>query len=83
MLASAPATADVAATANTPDPAAPASGHSLDCPLCLATSAPPPALVLTLPPAQPLAHALHPLTVARMAALLRSPALPRAPPALA
>lgn len=63
--------------------AGPAAAHTLDCPACLLTTLP------TLPAAapaevpQPLAHALHPIAAAHIAALAGAPLPPRGPPSLA
>lgn len=54
--------------------------HGLDCPLCLAMGLPPSADVPTLPQPSPLAHALHPIIRARIAALVGAPLPPRGPP---
>ncbi len=56
--------------------------HGLDCPLCLATGLPPSVYLPTLPQPQPLAHALHPIVRARIAALVGAPLPPRGPPAV-
>ncbi|MDA8455968.1 DUF2946 family protein [Acidovorax sp. GBBC 3334] len=59
--------------------------HGLDCALCLAAGAPPPAPAVVLPPAvwQPLAHAVRPVVAARLAALVGAPLPARGPPARA
>ncbi|WP_295542186.1 DUF2946 domain-containing protein [uncultured Pseudacidovorax sp.] len=56
--------------------------HGLDCPLCLATGLPPSVDLPTLRQPQPLAHALHPIVRARIAALVGAPLPPRGPPAV-
>lgn len=59
---------------------APAAGH-LDCPLCLPTGAPPPALPLAaLPVIQPLGHALQSIPAARIATATAAPLPARGPP---
>jgi len=60
-----------------------ASGHVLDCPLCLVGGAPPPATHLALVHAQPLAHALRPVPAAHIAGRTAAPLPPRGPPFLA
>lgn len=57
-------------------------GHTLDCPLCvhLGGAAPPPPAGLRLPALQPLAHALHPITLAHIAARTAAPLPARGPP---
>jgi hypothetical protein len=55
--------------------------HGLDCPLCLASGLPPSADVPTLPQSHPLAHALHPIVRARIAALVGAPLPSRGPSA--
>ncbi|MDA8452887.1 DUF2946 domain-containing protein [Acidovorax sp. NCPPB 3859] len=58
--------------------------HGLDCALCLAPGAPPPApQVLAVPMEQPLAHVLQPVEAARLAALVGAPLPARGPPARA
>jgi len=56
-------------------------GHTLDCPLCMTSSAPPPALRLTVVAPQPLAHALRPIAAAHIAGRTAAPLPPRGPPA--
>jgi len=58
------------------------SSHTLDCPLCMSSSAPPPALNLLLVQAQPLAHALRPLPAAHIAGHTAAPPPARGPPVL-
>lgn len=71
----------VAMTEMTDDGAqAPATGH-LDCPLCLPTGAPPPAMPLVqLPTVQPLGHAVQSIPAARIAAATAAPLPARGPP---
>jgi hypothetical protein len=58
------------------------SSHTLDCPLCAAVSAPPPALApVTVVPSS-LAHALRPLVSAHIAGRTAAPLPARGPPAL-
>ena len=59
-----------------------ASSHTLDCPLCAAITAPPPALNPSLTQPSPLAHALQPLAAAHIAAITAPPLPSRGPPAL-
>jgi hypothetical protein len=54
----------------------------MDCPLCLLTGAPPPALVAALPHPLPLAHAVQPIPAARIAAATAAPLPARGPPTL-
>jgi hypothetical protein len=64
------------------DDGAPApSGHTLDCPLCMISSAPPPALQLQVEPQQPLVHALRPIPAAHIAGRTAAPLPARGPPA--
>lgn len=58
------------------------SGHTLDCPLCMISSAPPPALQLQVQPHQPLAHALRPIPAAHIAGRTAAPLPARGPPSL-
>lgn len=58
------------------------SGHTLDCPLCMVSSAPPPALQLQAEPQQSLAHALRPIPAAHIAGRTAAPLPARGPPAL-
>lgn len=79
--ASASSAADTPAGPNaTPDE--PRAGHTLDCPLCMTASAPPPLLVAYQPLSPDCPHALLPLEVARLATLIDGPGQARAPPAL-
>lgn len=65
------------------DDGAPApSGHTLDCPLCMISSAPPPVARLQVEPQQPLAHALRPIPAAFVAGRTAAPLPARGPPAL-
>lgn len=57
------------------------SGHTLDCPLCVPLGAPPPAARPQAVPPQALAHALHPIVAAHIAARTAAPLPPRGPPA--
>ncbi|MBV2163950.1 MAG: DUF2946 domain-containing protein [Comamonas sp.] len=56
--------------------------HTLDCPLCLAITAPPVHASWHFEQPQPLGLALHPIVSARIAALVGTPFPPRGPPAL-
>jgi hypothetical protein len=59
-----------------------ASSHTLDCPLCVALSAPPPVISsITIVPSA-LAHALQPLPSAHIASRTAAPLPPRGPPTL-
>lgn len=58
------------------------SGHTLDCPLCAATSAPPAVVHITAEPAQPLAYVLQGIEAARLAAATAAPLPARGPPSL-
>lgn len=58
------------------------SGPSLDCPLCVAPAAPPPAAGLAAEPPQPLSHALGRLPAAPLAWLTAAPLPARGPPRL-
>ncbi len=55
---------------------------TLDCPLCAAISAPPPAFNQALTQPSPLAHALQPLAAAHIAAITAPPLPSRGPPQL-
>jgi hypothetical protein len=60
-----------------------AASPALDCPLCAATSAPPPPLArLTPEPAQPLAYQRQGIPAAHLAALAAAPLPARGPPAI-
>ena len=53
----------------------------MDCPLCVLTGAPPPAmLAIDVPSVQPLAHAVQSIPAARLAAATAAPLPPRGPP---
>lgn len=52
----------------------------MDCPLCATPSAPPPTPVAAVLPPHPLAHALQPVEVARIAAATAAPLPARGPP---
>lgn len=58
------------------------SGHTLDCPLCMIGSAPPPVLHLSVAPPQPLAYALRPIPAAHIAGRTAAPLPARGPPSL-
>ena len=58
------------------------STHTLDCPLCLHFTSPPPATVATAEPAQPLAHVLRSIPAAHIAWLTAAPLPARGPPHL-
>lgn len=60
-----------------------AASHLLDCPLCLTSSAPPPAVQVQVEPPQPLAHALRPIPAAHIAGRTAAPLPARGPPAQA
>ena len=54
----------------------------MDCPLCAAPGAPPPAPALGLPAPAPLAHPLQSIPAARIAAAPAAPLPARGPPPL-
>lgn len=56
------------------------AGHTLDCPLCASTAAPPPALRTELAFVPALGHAVQPIFAARIAALTAAPLPARGPP---
>lgn len=58
------------------------AGHTLDCPLCAAMSAPPPPAPHTPVVVQPLAYALGTIAAAHIAARTAAPLPPRGPPAI-
>lgn len=58
------------------------SGHTLDCPLCAISGAPPLANRLEAEPPHPLSHALQPLAAAHIAARTAAPLPARGPPIL-
>lgn len=66
----------------TDDGAQEVRSHTLDCPLCVHGSAPPPASQAQLPVAHPLAHAVRPIPAAHIAARTAAPLPPRGPPFL-
>lgn len=57
------------------------SSFTLDCPLCVTSSAPPPHAPLTAEPAQALAHVLQGIAAAHIASLTAAPLPARGPPA--
>lgn len=57
------------------------SGHTLDCPLCINLSAPPPVARLTAETAQPLGYVLQSIPAAHVAARTAAPLPARGPPA--
>ena len=57
------------------------ASRMLDCPLCATVSAPPPAVTVSVEPAQPLAHVLQPIPAAHTAARAAAPLPARGPPA--
>lgn len=59
-----------------------ASSLTMDCPLCAAIGAPPPAFNTTLTQPSPLAHVLQPIAAAHIAAITAPPLPSRGPPAL-
>ncbi len=54
----------------------------MDCPLCTPVGAPPAPAIGTVIPPLPLAHALHPIEAARIAAATAAPLPARGPPPL-
>lgn len=56
--------------------------HTLDCPLCVSASAPPPVMRLNAEPVQPLSYVLQSIPAAHIAALTGVPPPARGPPAL-
>ena len=62
------------------DPGTPAGPHTLDCPLCAATGAPPVAAHESGQTLQPLGHVLQSIPSARIAALTAAPLPARGPP---
>jgi hypothetical protein len=58
------------------------SAKSMDCPLCMSISAPPPQFNTTLTQPSPLAHAVQPIAAAHIAAITAPPLPSRGPPAL-
>lgn len=59
------------------------SHHTLDCPMCMATTLPSPVVVARFEAPQPLAHALTKATAAHIASAVGAPLPPRGPPAFA
>lgn len=59
-----------------------AATHTLDCPLCAALAAPPPALAAAGMAPSPWAHALTPRRAAHIAAVTAAPPPGRGPPVL-
>ncbi len=57
------------------------AGHTLDCPLCVSVSAPPPVTRQIVEPFQPLSYALEGLASAHIAARTAAPLPARGPPA--
>lgn len=60
-----------------------AGHHTLDCPMCLAATLPPPLPPTTAAPAPLPLAAVHPFAAAHIAALAGAPLPPRGPPASA
>jgi len=58
-----------------------ASSYTLDCPLCVTSSAPPPVARLHVEPVQALVHVLQSIPAAHIAALTAAPFPARGPPA--
>jgi len=58
------------------------TAHTLDCPLCMVSSAPPPVVQLRVEPQHPLAHALRPVPAAHIAGRTAAPLPARGPPNL-
>jgi hypothetical protein len=56
------------------------TGHTLDCPLCASTAAPPPVLRTGLVFVPALGHVVQPIVAARVAALTAAPLPARGPP---
>jgi hypothetical protein len=54
--------------------------QTMDCPLCVTVSAPPPVARQNVAPAQPLAHVLKSIPAAHIAALTAAPPPARGPP---
>ncbi len=59
-----------------------ASAKTMDCPLCMSITPPPPEFNTTLTQPSPLAHAVQPIAAAHIAALTAPPLPSRGPPAL-
>ena len=62
------------------DSGTPAGLHTLDCPLCATTGAPPVLTPDAVPAPAPLGHAVQPIPSARIAALTAAPLPARGPP---
>ncbi|WP_310614609.1 DUF2946 family protein [Limnohabitans sp.] len=58
------------------------SAKSMDCPLCMSITAPPPEFNTSLTQPSPLAHAVQPLAAAHIAAITAPPLPSRGPPSL-
>jgi hypothetical protein len=63
------------------DSGTPTAQHTLDCPLCATTAAPPVTASDAIPALLPLGHAVQPIPSARIAALTAAPLPARGPPA--
>ena len=59
-----------------------ASAKTMDCPLCMSITPPPPEFNTTLTQPSPLAHAVQPIAAAHIAAITAPPLPSRGPPAL-
>ena len=59
-----------------------ASAKSMDCPLCMSITAPPPEFNTSLTQPSPLAHAVQPLVAAHIAAITAPPLPSRGPPSV-
>jgi hypothetical protein len=59
-----------------------ASAKTMDCPLCMSMTAPPPELNTTLTQPSPLAHVMQPIAAAHIAAITAPPLPSRGPPVL-
>ena len=59
-----------------------ASAKTMDCPLCMSITPPPPEFNTTLTQPSPLAHVMQPLAAAHIAAITAPPLPSRGPPAL-
>ncbi|WP_310625140.1 DUF2946 family protein [Limnohabitans sp.] len=59
-----------------------APAKTMDCPLCVANTAPPPEVNTMLAQPSPLAHAVQPIAAAHIAAVTAPPLPSRGPPAL-
>ncbi len=58
------------------------TGNTLDCPLCMTGTAPPPVVQLSAAPQQVLAYVLQSIPAARLAAATAAPLPARGPPSL-